>query len=763
MLEACVASQMRVTETSVARTLKLLKKFDEETLLKMQETDLLRLTQLGNKVQPLNTQNWELEKEISELDAKIANLLSLRNRKGGSSVSARPNRGEETSNASPFDGGPNKQELFEQMFALLVHEPRYLAALSHHCPKVDCEDFVKTVVVDLFGGRPGLEVLELRMFEESMRMEFARCQRGEDMGSLFRSGTASMQMLKEYALQGSGKEVIRRILDEPIKSLVEHDLNLEVESIRMYKEFIRKYEKDTQKKWPHDREVSTAEEAFNKKYIQKLYRPRVKQLEFVAEHFLKCVITKHDQLPWGVRWICMKLAELGQEYFPDASPYQWGSIVGGFLFLRLLNPAIIGPQFFNILDKKPSKNTGRTLQFTAKILMKLLNGTQFNEIHMVHLNEFMQRKKEVVQSFIVKLISVPDLQHRMDMYRLMKHNRQSRVKIQTTYNQVILMHRLLVDNKSVWSDPNDPMLKILFQLGPYIPREQRWKRADNRIVTLHLAVPDSFLENDENTGGGMPDSFFQIGHQDDVLRDTFNTLQNFALGVNIDDYDILAKDRGFHQFLEKVTEMDNEDSQAALCVLESLEQAVDHIQRSQGIEMDTTRFLIQYTEQLRNFRGSVKKLASHTKNVEKAYRYIRKHNKFLHQKLRSYQTVFNNIHESTVKSKPRASGVPSEMTQTHDQLDSRGIILWVDPQYIERAQTYCKYTFRRINTGIYEIVVRADMRFFNIEVFQEPIRIEMLELLEMQKRHKDHLSVYDIISLNVNLLIEFLQQTFQDY
>jgi len=307
------------------------------------------------------------------------------------------------------------------------------------------------------------------------------------------------------------------------------------------------------------------------------------------------------------------------------------------------------------------------------------------------------------------------------------------------------------------------MLKILFQLGPYIPREQRWKRADNRMVTLHLAVPDSFLENDENTGGGMPDSFFQIGHQDDVLRDTFNTLQNFALGVNIDDYDILAKDRGFHQFLEKVTEMDNEDSQAALCVLESLEQAVDHIQRSQGIEMDTTRFLIQYTEQLRNFRGSVKKLASHTKNVEKAYRYIRKHNKFLHQKLRSYQTVFNNIHESTVKSKPRASGVPSEMTQTHDQLDSRGIILWVDPQYIERAQTYCKYTFRRINTGIYEIVVRADMRFFNIEVFQEPIRIEMLELLEMQKRHKDHLSVYDIISLNVNLLIEFLQQTFQDY
>merc|ERR1740129_300184 len=240
----------------------------------------------------------------------------------------------------------------------------------------------------------------------------------------------------------------------------------------------------------------------------------------------------------------------------------------------------------------------------------------------------------------------------------------------------------------------------------------------------------------------MPDSFFQIGHQDDVLRDTFNTLQNFALGVNIDDYDILAKDRGFHQFLEKVTEMDNEDSQAALCVLESLEQAVDHIQRSQGIEMDTTRFLIQYTEQLRNFRGSVKKMASHTKNVDKAYRYIRKHNKFLHQKLRSHQQYFNNVHQRTVKVKDKDSKDTTEICQTHSQLDAKGIILWVDPQYKSKAESYCKYTFRRVTTGVYEIFVFAETGIFDLEVFNEPIRIEMLELLELQKRHKDHIAIY---------------------
>eukprot|EP00494_Astrolonche_serrata_P024994 UN25254 len=178
------------------------------------------------------------------------------------------------------------------------------------------------------------------------------------------------------------------MLQEPITSLCMHDLNLEVESIRMYKEFIRKYEEDTKRKWPHAREVRTAEEAFKQPYIQKLYQPRIEQLEFVAEHFLKCVTSKLDTIPWGVRWICKQLAVLGQQHFPKATPYQWGSIVGGFLFLRLLNPAIIAPQYFNIIADKPKPNTGRTLQFTAKILMKLLNGTQFNEIHMTELNRF---------------------------------------------------------------------------------------------------------------------------------------------------------------------------------------------------------------------------------------------------------------------------------------------------------------------------------------------------------------------------------------
>ena len=36
--------------------------------------------------------------------------------------------------------------------------------------------------------RPELEVLELKMFQQSMEMEFERCHSSQSMGSLFRNG-----------------------------------------------------------------------------------------------------------------------------------------------------------------------------------------------------------------------------------------------------------------------------------------------------------------------------------------------------------------------------------------------------------------------------------------------------------------------------------------------------------------------------------------------------------------------------------------------
>jgi len=755
-----ITADMRVAENSVRRVIKLFSRFDERKLIDQEKRDLNKLLELSEQIRPIAAQNWDKEKAIADLDNQIGLILGLKNAKPKEQVKMR----EDLNLGSPFDG--KKKEIYQEMFSLLLHEPKYLAKLAHKCPKVDCEDFVKTVVVDLFGGRPELEALCLQMFSTTMEIEFAKCQRSGDMGSLFRSGSAAMQMLKEYALQGDGKEIIRQMLHEPINSLCEHDLNLEVESIRMYKEFIKKYESDTHKTWPHSRDLATAEEAFNQPYIQKLYKPRVTQLKFIAEHFLKCVISRLETIPWGVRWICKELAKFGQEYFPNASPYQWGSIVGGFLFLRLLNPAIIAPQFYNIIPNKPAKNTGRTLQFTAKILMKLLNGTQFNEIHMTELNPFLREKKQPIQNFIVKLITVNDLDFRMDMYRLLKHNRQRDITIRTTYNQIILLHRLLKDNIANFNDPKDPLLPILMKLGPVM--REKFRRKDNRTVTMHLEIPpDTFDKMEsENT---RQENLFKVGDEDPVIQRTLGSLRKFSQRIKMEDHDDWARKRDFLAFVEHIRDNGSQsESIVAQELIENLDLAVEgknkELSETTGEVLPVSKFLINYSEQIKLFKNRVRRLSSHTKNVERALRHIKKHSKFLQQKYDAFKEVLDSMTQGNSQATITKEEIPNEITLTHQEMENKCIILWVHPDHVKNARKYIKYTFRRVGVGEYEVHVKATKMMFTVNVFDKPYKLSLIQLLDMENRGKDHFALEeDLISLNINFLTKFFHETFKDF
>ncbi len=48
----------------------------------------------------------------------------------------------------------------------------------------------------------------------------------------------------------------------------------------------------------------TSSEAAQNKYVKLLIPPRVKQLEYIAEHFIQRIIETVDSVPFGIRWIC---------------------------------------------------------------------------------------------------------------------------------------------------------------------------------------------------------------------------------------------------------------------------------------------------------------------------------------------------------------------------------------------------------------------------------------------------------------------------
>ena len=73
-------------------------------------------------------------------------------------------------------------------------------------------------------------------------------------------------------------------------------------------------------------------------------------------------------------------------------------------------------------------------------------GTHFKETHYKRLNGFLEEKRELFQSFIAKITNVSGLEFQLDMYNLLKYKRERPVTVQTTYNQILVIHRVKKKN-----------------------------------------------------------------------------------------------------------------------------------------------------------------------------------------------------------------------------------------------------------------------------------------------------------------------------
>ena len=50
-----------------------------------------------------------------------------------------------------------------------------------------------------------------------------------------------------------------------------------------------------------------------------------------------------------------------QRKYPEATDFAICSLIGGFFFLRFINPAIVTPQAYMLVDGVPAKHPRRTL------------------------------------------------------------------------------------------------------------------------------------------------------------------------------------------------------------------------------------------------------------------------------------------------------------------------------------------------------------------------------------------------------------------
>ncbi|ETO25151.1 hypothetical protein RFI_11994 [Reticulomyxa filosa] len=544
--------------------------------------------------------------------------------------------------------------------------------------------------------------------------------------------------------------------------------------ITVHQQIIASYEAKMSKPWDGKRNP-TAEEAAEDKYVKRLIPPRVKQLEYIAEHFLSRIIETVDQIPFGIRWICKQLAEMAQKRFPDADRYQIGGLVGGYIYLRFFNPVIVTPESVHFVEKKLSKVMRRNLILVAKILQNLSNGVEFRDQYMQSLSPWVEKHREDIQTYFARLIDVDQLSDRMDVDNLLEHTKKDDEAIQISFNQIFLVHRLLLKLRKEWNATNnldDPVLKILIPLGS---APDPVKHADNHVINIRLSGVDDADFKEQDQANLVRDFFANFGTKDLTVKQVREKVKSILLNSAVPEVFMDQFRSSLKAYLQHVRDWAKNHGKNA--VLQDCDKAIQgigtFIQSQNGNSSDSSAFnsfLLVYVNEVREMKRRVDRFHQKIEAVEKARDTITDHANYLGSKLEAYQQYLNNIMENDKRGpggsqKDKNSKKKQKPVKfTHQKLLTCGVIVDVDEEVLKRTRANFNnlvyYFSRGENPDEFQVEVKYKVGFgAKISPFPEPFQLSFSKLLEMKDDHSTRYQL-EMVTLNVERLIDLLNEHF---
>lgn len=183
-----------------------------------------------------------------------------------------------------------------------------------------------------------------------------------DYSSLLRANTPVSRMMSTYTSRGPGQSYLKVVLAERINNLVAlNDLDLEINPLKVYQKMLNEIERRDGSLPADLPRAVTAEQAAENKTVQKIIESRFTMLTDIANSFLTTIIEGLEEIPYGIRWICKQIRSLSKRKYPDAQDHTICTLIGGFFFLRFINPAIISPHMYMLIDSAPGDRPKVTL------------------------------------------------------------------------------------------------------------------------------------------------------------------------------------------------------------------------------------------------------------------------------------------------------------------------------------------------------------------------------------------------------------------
>ena len=488
-----------------------------------------------------------------------------------------------------------------------------------------------------------------------------------------------------YTRRGPGQSFLKSVLAEQIDGLIQlKDLDLEINPLKVYERMVEQIEEDTGQAPPNLPKGITAEQAAENDQVQAIIEPRLSMLTDIANNFLNTIIDGLEEAPYGIRWICKQIRSLTKRKYPDANDQVICTLIGGFFFLRFINPAIVTPKSYMLIDGTPAEKPRRTLTYIAKMIQNLANKPSYaKEPYMARLQPFVQSNKDRINRFMLDLCEVQDFYESLEMDNYVALSKKD-LELDITLNEIYAMHSLIEKHHNeLCKDENSHLAIIMTDLGQapaQVPRKE------NRVINLPLY---SRWETDID---GLTAAL-------DITQEEVFFMEAKTIFVQIMRSVPATSSVARRPLrLERIADAAATSRNDAVMVRKGI-RAMELLSQLQELgvidKSDQFGLLRDEVEQELHHLGSLKDgVLTETQKLNEVYKTIRDHNTYLVGQLETYKSYLHNVRSQSegTKRKQQKQQVLGPYKFTHQQLEKEGVIQKSNVPDNRRANIYFNFT-----------------------------------------------------------------------
>ncbi|XP_066194109.1 ras GTPase-activating-like protein IQGAP3 [Sylvia atricapilla] len=364
-----------------------------------------------------------------------------------------------------------KLEAYQHLFYLLQTQPVYLARLIFQMPQNKSTKFMESVIFTLYNyaSNPREAYLLLQLFKVALQEEIR--SKVDHVHDILMGNATVIRLVVSFYRNVRGQNALRHILAGPVQEVLQDKtLSIRMDPVDIYKAWINQTESQSGHRSKLPYEVSP-EQALSHPEVQRRLDISIRNLLAITDKFVSAITSSVDKIPYGMRYMAKILRMSLAEKFPQAPAEEVDKIVGNLLYYRFMNPAIVAPDGFAIVDVSAGAalhpDQRRSLGSIAKVLQHAAACKAFEgeSAHLCGLNQYLENTHNKFRRFISAACCVPEPEERFNMDEYSEMVAVAKPVIYITVGELINTHKLLLEHQdSIAPHHGDPLHELLQDL-----------------------------------------------------------------------------------------------------------------------------------------------------------------------------------------------------------------------------------------------------------------------------------------------------------